>query len=347
MKEHSDLTAALATATPTTANTVTSAWRLKQFKEKAIEYLLATFTVMSAILIFFIMYFVIRRAVPVFQANGIGFILRGGWDTQFMTSWQAPADQPSWIFGALPLVMGTIYTTVGALLIAVPLGLGCAIFLVELCPPWLRVPLTTTVRLLAAIPSVIYGLVGLIVVVPVIAHTLITNQMAMNMINIAALDGTSILASMIVLSIMIGPIFIALSSDALRAVPRSYKEAAFALGISQWRTILKVMLPVARKGIIAGAILATGRAIGEAIALSMVSGGVANLPDFQHGLVFFLEPVRTLASAIVNNSEGMIVSTCESALFACATLLLLSSVALSVMATWVSGMVRKGVRSHV
>ena len=154
--------------------------------------------------------------------------------------------------GAAPDNAGTIYTTLGALLIAVPLGLGCAIFLVEFCPSWLRSPLTATVRLLAAIPSVIYGLVGLIVVVPLIAHTLITNKMAMSMISVAALDGSSILAGMIVLSIMICPIFIALSSDALRAVPRAYREAAFSLGISHWRTIIKVMLPVARQGIIAG-----------------------------------------------------------------------------------------------
>ncbi len=349
MGDNSEPAAALAAATPTTAlNEAPGTLKVKQLKEKAIECLLIAFTLMSAVLIFFIMFFVISRALPVLRANGLGFILHTGWDAQFQKAFVAPPDQPSWVFGALPLVVGTICTTLGALLIAVPLGLGCAIFLTELCPAWLRHSLATTVRLLAAIPSVIYGLVGLIVIVPLIAHTLITNQMAMSMINIAGLDGSSILAGVIVLSIMIGPIFIALSSDALRAVPRSYKEAAFALGISHWRTIIKVMLPVARQGIVAGAILATGRAIGEAIALSMVSGGVANLPDFQHGLVFFLEPVRTLASAIVNNSEGMLVPSCQSALFACATLLLISSMALSVMAILVSGLVRKGgVSSHV
>jgi phosphate transport system permease protein len=321
--------------------------RRRHLQEKAIEYALAVFTVMSSILIFFIMFFVITRAVPVLKASGLGFIFHGGWNAQFIAAWQAQADQPQWVFGALPLIMGTIYTTLGALLIAVPLGLGCAIFLVELCPSWLRSPLTATVRLLAAIPSVIYGLVGMIVVVPLIAHTLITNRMAMSMINIAALDGSSILAGMIVLSIMIGPIFIALSSDALRAVPGAYREAAFSLGISHWRTIIKVMVPAARQGIFAGAILATGRAIGEAIALSMVSGGVASLPDLHHGLVFFLEPVSTLASAIVNNSEGMLLPTCQSALFACATLLLFASVALSIMARIVVGVTRGGGRRNV
>lgn len=321
--------------------------RFGRIREKSIEVALAAFTVMSSILIFFIMFFVIARAFPVLKASGLGFIFQSGWDAQFMEAWLAPLDQPLWVFGALPLVMGTIYTTLGALLISVPLGLGCAIFLVEFCPSWLRSPLTATVRLLAAIPSVIYGLVGLIVVVPLIARTLITEKMALDMITIAALDGTSILAGMIVLSIMIGPILVAISSDAIRAVPASYKEAGFALGISHWRTIVKVILPAARQGIIAGVILATGRAIGEAIALSMVSGGVAFLPEFGHGPIFFLEPVRTLASAIVNNSEGMLRATCMSALFACATLLLLSSVALSLIARVVANMVRGGLQRHV
>jgi len=107
------------------------------------------------------------------------------------------------------------------------------------------------------------------------------------------------------------------------------------------------MVPAARKGILAGGILATGRAIGEAIALSMVSGAVATMPDFHHGLVFFLEPVRTLASAIVTNSEGMLIPSCQSALFACATLLLLSSVVLSLLARFVSGLVQKETSPHV
>jgi phosphate transport system permease protein len=179
--------------------------------------------------------------------------------------------------------------------------------------------------------------------VPFIAKNLITNEMGLKMIKIAALDGTSILAGVIVLSTMIVPIFISVASDALMAVPRRYKEASIALGVSHWRTITRIMIPVARQGIMAGAILATGRAIGEAIALSMVAGSVANLPSPAHGLVFFLEPVRTLASTIVDNAEGMGVASCESALFACGALLLLSSVMLSVMARLVSSRVSREV----
>lgn len=315
----------------------------RSIKENLIEKLLLAFTLLSSILIFFIIFFVLSRGIPVLKASGIPFFTTGGWDTQFTKAWLAGAKQSVSAFGALPLIGGTVYTTLGALLVAVPFGLGCAIFLTEMCPAWLRKPLESAVRLLAAIPSVIYGLVGLIVVVPFIAGNLISNEMALKMIKICALDGTSLLAGIVVLSMMIGPVLITLSSDALRAVPRRYKEASFALGISHWRTITRVMLPVARKGILAGAILATGRAMGEAIALSMVAGSVANLPNPAHGPVFFLEPVRTLASTIVDNAEGMGVANCQSALFACGSLLLLSSVLLSVLSRLVSSRVSREV----
>jgi phosphate transport system permease protein len=317
--------------------------RLRSLKESIIEKLLFAFTLLSGVSIFFIMVFVFGKAIPVLKFNGLDFILASGWDGQFVNAWLAPANQPSWQFGAFPLIAGTIYTTLGALFIALPFGLGTAIFLTEMCPAWMRKPLESTVRLLAAIPSVIFGLAGLLVVVPFIADKLISNEVALRMINVCALDGTSLLAGMIVLSMMIVPIFIALAADALAAVPRRYKEASLALGVSHWRTIVKVMLPVAKNGILAGAILATGRAIGEAIALSMVTGSVANLPSASHGLVFFLEPVRTLASTIIDNGEGMSAITCESALFACASFLLVSSVLLSIFARLAAGDIqRKG-----
>lgn len=315
----------------------------RSIKENLIEKLLLAFTLLSSILIFLIIFFVLSRGIPVLKASGIAFFTTGGWDTQFTKAWLSGAGETVSAFGALPLIGGTVFTTLGALLVAVPFGLGCAIFLTEMCPAWLRNPLESAVRLLAAIPSVIYGLVGLIVIVPFIARNLISNEMALKMIKICALDGTSLLAGIIVLSMMIGPVLITLSSDALRAVPRRYKEASIALGVSHWRTISRVMLPVARKGILAGVILATGRAIGEAIALSMVAGSVGNLPSPAHGLVFFLEPVRTLASTIVDNAEGMSVATCQSALFACGSLLLLSSVLLSVLSRLVSSRVSREV----
>lgn len=318
-------------------------WFWRRTKEKFVEYSLLTATVFCSLVIVFMLFFIVQKALPVLQYNGLNFILTGGWDQQFYDSWMAGEIGPQWKFGALPLIAGTVYTTVGALIVAVILGLGCAIFIAELAPYRLQSLLESVIRLLAAIPSVIFGLVGLIVVVPFIQQTFISDELAARHINIAALDGSSLLAGIIVLSFMIMPIFTALAVDALRAVPRSYKEGALALGVSHWRTIVKLLLPVAGPGITAGAILAAGRAVGEAIALCMVSGSVAFLPNPAHGLVFFLEPLRSMASTIVDNAEGMNVPTLEAALFALGFLLLLASLALSLMARFVSRRVEKGV----
>ena len=340
-REHEFAIATSVVSSKPKANSVISK-KNYSIKEILIEKLLLAFTVLSSILILFIMAFVMGKSLSVLQANGLGFILEKGWDQHFIEAWLAGGEIKILTFGALPLIAGTVYTTIGALAVAVPLGMGCAIFLVELCPDWLQKPLISIVRLLAAIPSVVYGLVGLMVIVPYIANNFITTEMALDFIHIVALDGTSLLAGIIVLSLMIVPIFIALASDALKAVPRQYKEASLALGVSHWRTILKILIPTARKGIIAGLVLAAGRAMGEAIALSMVTGSVANLPSTSHGFVFFLEPMRTLASTIVDNAEGMGVPAIESALFACATLLLFSCILLSLFSRLILGDLRKG-----
>lgn len=316
--------------------------KLRYWSEKVAENSLLIATVLSSVLILVIFIFIFQKSLPVIRENGLSFLTAKGWDNDFYQAWTAGNSGPSWKFGALPLIAGTFLTTFGALFIAVPLGLGCAIFLVELAPGWLRKPMESVVRLLASIPSVIYGLIGLLVIVPFVRKTFVTDQLALKYIQEFAMDGTGLMVGIVVLAIMIMPIFIALAADALRAVPHSFKEGALALGVTPWRVIIKVMLPVARPGIVAGAILAAGRAVGEAIALSMVSGSVAYLPDIGHGPVFFLEPVRTMASTIVDNGEGMSVVSTESALFTLGVLLLLSSIGLSVSAKLVARRVGKG-----
>lgn len=316
--------------------------KFRYWAEKVAENSLFIATVLSSVLILVIFLFVFNKAVPVIQHNGLSFLSGKNWDADFTAAWLAGSTNPSWKFGALPVIAGTFLTTLAALFIAVPLGLGCAIFMVELAPRWLRKPMESVVRLLAAIPSVIYGLIGLLIIVPFVRNTFVNDQLALKYIQEFAMDGTGLLVGIVVLAIMIMPIFIALAADALRAVPHSFKEGALALGVTPWRMIIKVMLPVARPGIAAGAILAAGRAVGEAIALSMVSGSVAYLPDISHGLVFFLEPVRTMASTIVDNGEGMSVISTESALFTLGVLLLLSSIGLSFSARLVSRRVVKG-----
>lgn len=310
--------------------------------EKLMEQSFVIATVLSSILIIIIFIFILQKALPIFSHNGLSFIYERGWDQDFNTAWTSGNSSPSWKFGALPVIMGTALTTVGSLVIAFPLGLGCAVFLTELSPLWMRKPLESVIRLLAAVPSVIYGLLGLLILVPFTRTHFVTDELALKHIKEFAMDGTGLILGILVLAIMIMPIFIALSADALRAVPKSYKEGALALGVTPWRVIVKVLIPAARHGILAGIILAAGRAIGEAIALSMVSGSVSFLPDIKDGLVFFLEPVRTMASTIVDNGEGMSVISNESALFALGLLLLITNIGLSVTAKFVTHTVSKG-----
>lgn len=306
------------------------------------EKLVFLLTTASAIVIVFIFIFIVKEAAAVLQVNSINFVTTSGFDQQIINAYNAPADKPIWQFGALGLLLGTLTTTLGALLLAVPMGMSTAIVITELAPVRLRYILRIVIRLLASIPSVIYGLIGLMVVVPFIQELLISSELQIRYIDRFQLAGNSMLAGIVVLSIMIVPIIAALAVDAINAVPHHYKEAALALGISHWGTILRVILPAAKSGILAGIILSVGRAVGEAIALSMVSGGIGNIPQPGDGMVFFLTPVLTLASAIVNKSEIMSVPTIEAALFACGLVLLVTCVGLSLCARLVEYLVKRG-----
>jgi len=316
--------------------------RLSQVRDRICEAGVLVLTAISALIIVFIFLFILNRAWEIFKVNGLGFILNKGFDQQLSNAYYASAESPQWIFGALGLLIGTLTTTLGALIIAIPMGLGTAIVITELAPSWMKTFLQSVVRLLASIPSIVFGLLGLMIIVPFILNNFVNVDMQIKYINFFQLTGHSMLAGVIVLSIMITPIIIALSVDAINAVPKKFKEASLALGLSHWRTIVKVILPAAKSGIIAGIILGTGRAIGEAIALSMVSGGVGNIPNPAHGPVFFLTPVLTLASAIVNKSEAMSTPTIEAALFACGVVLLITSTTLSLLTKIVEIIVKRG-----
>ncbi len=306
------------------------------------EKTIILFAILSASMVLFIFIFIIKEASGVITANGIHLISQAGFDQQIVHSYSDPTGNAAWSFGFLGLIIGTLTTTVGALVLAVPLGIGTAIVIAELAPLKIRYILQAVVRLLASIPSVIYGLVGLMVVVPFIQQSLINNAMQIQYISRFQLAGNSMLAGILVLSIMIVPIIITLTVDSIKAVPNRYKEASLALGLSYWRTIVKVILPAARSGILAGIILAIGRAIGEAMALSMVCGGIGNIPRISDGPVFFLTPVLTLASAIVNKSEMMSVQSVQSALFACGLILLLTSILVSLCARMAKFLVMRG-----
>jgi phosphate transport system permease protein len=299
---------------------------IDRIAEKVILFL----TVMSALMIVFIFIFIIQKSFGVFSKSGLGFVAKTGFDQQVADSFVALPSEQTWVFGVLGLLVGSLLTTLGALLLAVPMGIGTAIVISELSPMWTRKILQSVIRLLAAIPSIIFGLIGLLVVIPFIQKTFVTTELQLKYIQLFQMDGKSLLSGILVLSLMILPIIVALSVDAINAVPKKYMEASLALGLSRWRSIVKVVLPSAKSGILAGAVLGMGRAMGEAIALSMVTGGVGHIPNPANGTGFLLTPVLTLASAIVNKSEAMSVPSIESALFGCGVVLLLTTTILSI-----------------
>jgi len=177
------------------------------------------------------------------------------------------------------MIVGSFWVTFGALLLGIPLGLACAIFLCEWVPPTAGMVLRPTIQLLAAIPSVIYGFWGLVVLVPIVRTHL-------------GGPGLSILSGSVVLGFMILPTIISISEDSLRALPPSYKAGALALGATHWQTIWRVLIPAARSGIVASIILGMGRAIGETMAMIMILGNAVKIPTS------FLDSARTLTTNI-------------------------------------------------
>ena len=305
--------------------------RVRRPSERIAGPLLAACALFSGAVVTLVIAYVFSYAFPLFARQGWEFVTTGDWDTAIDMAWEGPGV----VFGALPLIAGTTLTTLGALLVSGVLGLGCAIFLAELAPDHIRVPIETVVQLLAGIPSVVFGLVGMAVVVPALEYLVPADSM--DVVTEIPLEGASMLAGVIVLSFMILPFFVTVATDSLRAVPRSYVNGGMALGMHRWRAITRIQVPSAAPGLLAGVVLSAARAIGEAIALSMVAGSIAFLPSLEWGAKYFpFMPVRTMASAIVETGgEAMSIPDIEAALFGLAALLLLASLSLSLMARWV------------
>lgn len=201
--------------------------------------------------------------------------------------WKSTAADPK--FGILPFILTSIYGTTGAVLIGVPVGLLTAVFLSKIAPPKVASVVRPAVELLAGIPSVVYGLIGMIVLVPTVAKVF------------GLANGTTLFAAILVLAIMILPSIISVSETALNAVPPEYEEASLALGATKVETIFKVSIPAARSGIAAGIVLGIGRAVGEAMAVMMVAGNVANMPEL-FGSVTFL---TTAVSKEMSYASGL------------------------------------------
>lgn len=209
-------------------------------------------------------------------------------DFLFGHNWE-PVTQK--LFGIFPMIITSLYVTFGALIVSAPLGIACSIFLAEIASPKAQQIIRPAVQLLAGIPSVIYGLFGLAFIVPLIQ-------------GVAEVAGLSILAAIIILSIMILPTIISISEDSIRSVPKELKESSIALGTTKWQTIYGTVLPASSSGIVTAIILALGRAFGEAMAVKMVIGNTQTMPDFSAGSWFgLLSLARTLTTNIIGDIE--------------------------------------------
>ena len=216
-------------------------------------------------------------------------------------------------FGILPFLLTSVYGTAGALLLGVPVGLMTAIFLAKAAPPRLAAVIRTAVQLLAGIPSVVYGLVGMIVLVPAIRRAFGLGS------------GACLLAAILVLTVMVLPSIINVAETALQAVPREYEEASLALGATETETYFRVSLPAARSGVAAAVVLGVGRAIGEAMAIIMVAGNVSNMPGL-------FTSVRFLTTGIISGmSDAAVGSLYQQALFSIGLVLFLFIMLINVL----------------
>ncbi len=238
-----------------------------------------------------------------------------------------PTAQPVAQLGVMPLILGTLWVSFGAILLALPLGLAAAIYMSEVARPRVRNTMKPLIELLAGIPSVVYGFFGLVVIVPLIQK----------LFNLPV--GETGLAGSIVLGIMALPTIITISEDAMRNTPRAMKEASLALGASKWQTIYKIVIPYSISGITAGAILGIGRAIGETMAVLMVTGNAAVIP---HSI---LEPMRTIPATIAAElGEAPDGGLHFKALFALGCILFIITLFINLVVEYVSG--NKKYRKH-
>ncbi len=263
----------------------------KFITDRIATWLVAASAMVCFLVLLAIAVFIFKDGLPAFREIGI-------FDFLFGTVWRPGQDQ----YGIAGMIIGSLLVTAGSLLLAVPLGIACAILLAEVAPYRVRQIIRPAVELLVGIPSVVYGLVGLVLLVPAIGRI--------------AGSGFSVLAASIVLMAMVLPTIISITEDSIRAVPVSYKEGALALGATHWQAIRQVILPAAKSGIGAAVVLGMGRAVGETMAMIMVIGNSILIPKSP------FDPARTLTGNIaveISYATG----AHESALFATGIVLFL------------------------
>lgn len=314
-------------------------------KDKVFDFPKLIISILSAVsiaMIVFIFIFIFYKSMPVFTKSGIEYFIKGGFDTQINEAFYSSAAEPMLNFGMLGLIAGTVLTTFAALIFAAIIGIGAAVTISEYSNTKVSMILKSIVRLLASIPSVIFGLIGLIMVVPFVEKMFITVDMQIEFLDRFQMTGLNMLSAIIVLTFMIAPTIISLSVDAINSVPYSLKETGYSFGMTKFRVIYKIILPYSRSGIIAGIILGAGRGIGEAIAVSMVCGGLGIIPTSKLGFINFLAPTLPLAAAIINKSEAMGSYAVEAALFSCGATLLILGTILSLLARYIEKNLRRG-----
>jgi phosphate transport system permease protein len=317
--------------------------------DRRAERLLGALAVATLVLIAAMAVTVFIKAWPSFQANGLSWFGSGGnVDAQLraMDEGMPLPGHSALYIRAWPLIWGTIITTIPAVLIALAVSTLAAIFLTEFAPDAVRRTLDPVIRLLAGVPSVVYGLIGILALAPLIENHLISEAQRTSVHFVVQLEGADLMLAIVILAVMITPIMVALIAAALASVPSAWKEGSAALGVNRWRTIVRVSLRTARPAIVAATVLATGRALGEAIMLSMVSGSRGFLANPLDGITFLYEPVRPLAATIAQESGGLTIGPMAHTLYAFAAVLLVSAALLS-FAGWAAkqSLKRYGIRA--
>lgn len=279
---------------------------MRKFQEFIIEKLILICGLASIFFVVLIFLFLVKEGLAVFKTvNPLNFLFGKNW---------YPISEPAQL-GILPLILGSLLVTVGAAIISIPIGVACAIYIAEVAPPKTKETLKAGIELLAAIPSVVLGFIGMVTLVPWVK-------------NIFKLPtGLTALSGSIMLAFMAMPTIVSIAEDALYSVPKTYKEGALALGATHWQTIWRVMLPAASSGILAAVMLGIGRVIGETMAVMMITGNAALIP---HSI---FQPVRTLTATIAAEmGEAVVGSEHYFALFAIGIVLFVISFVINVTA---------------
>ncbi|MBN2831245.1 MAG: phosphate ABC transporter permease subunit PstC [Candidatus Omnitrophica bacterium] len=282
----------------------------KRTKEKIYKWIFAILAFASLFFLVGVMIVLFKEGAPIFKEVGFFKYLFG-------TKWYPTYDPPD--FGILPLIMASLWVTAGAVIVCVPLGVGSALYLNEIASFKQRQFLKPIIELLASIPSVVYGFFGLVVVTPFIQ----------NLFNLPS--GMTALNASLILGIMATPTVCSIAEDALSYVPRSFREASFAVGANRWQTLTRVVIPAAGSGISTAIILGMSRAIGETMTVLMVAGGAGVMPKT------FLEPVRPMTAAIAAEmGEAPMGGSHYHALFAIALILFLITFIFNIIAEIIS-----------